>query len=396
MNSRRYAMASLSMVLLAVTIVSVSALGQNAYAGAGMSLSADCSGSTCDISGTTDRTNEPVMLVLSNSLGIHGVDQMDSSGGIYSTTVNVSNLDGTYTITVNQGSSSKYKISVDIDVSGGTSDSSVSVSNVVGVVEEQASVEETVIVTPLGGLSLTASGVLGSTTIDVSGTTDRSDEDVTIVVTASNGNKVHFAQESVSDGSFSTTWNVSASDDGAYTITANQGSSSKYNLSVSVDVSDGTSTSSASVSNQAAAAEEEAGSVEAVEVAAGGLTLTAGGVEGSTTIDVSGTTDRNGDIVLTVTAPNGNIVSIDQISPSGGSFMTTIEVGGQLWSQDGMYTVSAQQGDASNYKTSAQVEIVDGVVIPEFGVIAAMILAVAIVSIIVVTAKTKLSIVPRY
>ena len=76
--------------------------------------------------------------------------------------------------------------------------------------------------------------------------------------------------------------------------------------------------------------------------------------------------------------------------------MATIETGGALWSQDGMYTISAQQGDASNYKTSADVEIVDGHVIPEFGVIAAMILAVAIVSIIVVTAKTRLSIVPRY
>ncbi len=278
MNSRRYAMASLSMVLLAVTIVSVSALGQNAYAGAGMSLSADCSGSTCDISGTTDRTNEPVMLVLSNSLGIHGVDQMDSSGGIYSTTVNVSNLDGTYTITVNQGSSSKYKLSVDIDVSGGTSDSSASISNVVGIVEEEeALVEETVVVTPAGGLSLTA-----------------------------------------------------------------------------------------------------------------------GGVEGSTTIDISGTTDRNGDITLTITAPNGNIVGVSQLSPSGGSFASTVEVGGPLWSQDGMYTISAHQGKASNYQTTAEVEIVDGYVIPEFGVIAVMILAVAIVSIIVVTAKTRLSIVPRY
>ena len=74
----------------------------------------------------------------------------------------------------------------------------------------------------------------------------------------------------------------------------------------------------------------------------------------------------------------------------------TIETGGALWSQDGMYSISAQQGAASNYQTSADVEIVDGHVIPEFGVIAAMILAVAIVSIIVVTAKTKLSIVPRY
>ena len=280
MNSRRYTMTSLSIVLLAVTIMSVSALGQNAYAGSGMSLSADCSGSSCDISGTTDRN----------------------------------------------------------------------------------------------------------------------DQDVTMIVTASNGNKVQIGQLSVSGGSFSTTWNVSGSGDGTYTIAVNQGTSSKYSLSVSVDVSGGSSDSSASISNIVGVVEEEEASVEETVIAtpAGGLTLTAGGVEGSTTIDVSGTTDRNGDIVLTVTAPNGNIVSIDQISPSGGSFMTTIEVGGQLWSQDGMYTVSAQQGDASNYKTSAQVEIVDGHVIPEFGVIAAMILAVAIVSIIVVTAKTKLSIVPRY
>jgi len=279
MNSRRYAMTSLSIVLLAVTIMSVSALGQNAYAGgSGMSLSAEGSGATIDVSGTSDRSDLDVTIVLKSGNGIHDVAQTSISGGSFSASFNVSNLsDGTYTIAANQGPSSKYNLSVSVDVSGGTSDSSVSVSNIVGVVVEEASVEETVIATPAGGLSLTA-----------------------------------------------------------------------------------------------------------------------GGVEGSTTIDVSGTTDRNGDIVLTVTAPNGNIVSIDQISPSGGSFMTTIEVGGQLWSQDGMYTVSAQQGDASNYKTSAQVEIVDGHVIPEFGVIAAMILAVAIVSIIVVTAKTRLSIVPRY
>ena len=48
MNSRRHTITSLSIVLLAVTIMSVSAIGQNAYAGgAGMSLSADCSGSSC-------------------------------------------------------------------------------------------------------------------------------------------------------------------------------------------------------------------------------------------------------------------------------------------------------------------------------------------------------------
>ena len=275
MNSRRYTMTSLSIVFLALTIMSVSAIGQNAYAaGGGMSLSADCSGSSCDISGTTDRN----------------------------------------------------------------------------------------------------------------------DQDVTVVITASNGNIVQVDQLSVSGGSFSTTFNVSASDDGAYKIAANQGPSGKYSLNVSVDVSGGSSDSSDSSTSVVGAAAVE----ETAAVAAGGLTLSAGGIEGSTTIDVSGTTDRNGDITLKVTAPNGNVVSVSQISPSGGSFMTTIETGGALWSQDGMYTISAHQGAATNYQTSADVEIVDGHVIPEFGVIAAMILAVAIVSIIVVTAKTKLSIVPRY
>jgi len=274
MNSRRHTITSLSIVLLAVTIMSVSAIGQNAYASAGMSLSADCSGSSCDISGTTDRN----------------------------------------------------------------------------------------------------------------------DQDVTVVITASNGNIVQVDQLSVSGDSFSTTFNVSASDDGAYKIAANQGASSKYSLNVSVDVSGGSSDSSASVSNQIASTAAEATST----TPSGGLTLSAGGIEGSTTIDVSGTTDRNGDITLKVTAPNGNVVSVSQLSPSGGSFMTTIETGGALWSQDGMYTISAHQGAASNYQTSADVEIIDGHVIPEFGVIAAMILAVAIVSIIVVTAKTRLSLVPRY
>ena len=272
MNSRRHTITSLSIVLLAVTIMSVSALGQNAYAGSGMSLSADGSGSTVAISGTTDRNNEPVMLVVSNSLGIKDVGQIAVSGGSYSTSINVSSYaDGTYTIKVNQGESGKYNLSVDISVSGGSSMSSASVSNI--------------------------------------------------------------------------------------------GASSAE---------------------------------DAVTAVAGGLQLTAGGIEGSTTVDVSGTTDRTGDITLTVTAPNGNIVAVSQISPSGGSFMTTIETGGQLWSQDGMYKISPQQGAASKYKTSAEVQIVDGHVIPEFGVIAAMILAVAIVSIIAVTAKTKLSIVPKY
>ena len=43
-----------------------------------------------------------------------------------------------------------------------------------------------------------------------------------------------------------------------------------------------------------------------------------------------------------------------------------------------------------------QIEIIGTFVIPEFGTIAAMILAVAIISIIAISSKSRLSIVPRY
>ena len=108
MNSRRYTMTSLSIVLLAMTIMSVSALGQNAYAaGGGMSLSAEGSGATIAVSGTSDRSDLDVTIVLSSDKGIHDVAQTSISGGSYSATFNVSNLnDGTYTIAANQGPSS--------------------------------------------------------------------------------------------------------------------------------------------------------------------------------------------------------------------------------------------------------------------------------------------------
>ena len=73
-------------------------------------------------------------------------------------------------------------------------------------------------------------------------------------------------------------------------------------------------------------------------------------MEGSTTIDVSGTTDRSGDITLTVTAPNGNIVTVSQISPSGGSFATTIETGGA--SMEPRWNVYNQSSSRSSFKSS--------------------------------------------
>jgi len=238
------------------------------------------------------------------------------------------------------------------------------------------------------GMSLSVDADYASGSISVSGDTDRSG-DVSILVTAENGNISAVGQVTPSGGSYSTTLGL-ADMDGAYTVSAQQGSASMYQLSVEI------SSSSASGSTSTSVAAVEVAEVEAVATEEPGLNLSATGVEGSSTIDVSGTTDRSTDITLKVIAPNGNIVSVSQITPSGGSFSAAIETGGALWTQDGMYTISAYQGDASSYQKEAQIEVVDGHVIPEFGVIAGVILAVAIASIIAVSAKSRLTLVPKY
>lgn len=125
------------------------------------------------------------------------------------------------------------------------------------------------------------------------------------------------------------------------------------------------------------------------------LSIQASAITGSSTLIVSGTTDKlNQDITFVIVAPNGNIVEVDQLKPDNGSFTLTTNIGGELWKQDGIYTVKAQQTDNILYMDTVQVDIKDGVIIPEFGGIAMMILVVAIVSIIVVTTKAR--VIPRF
>ncbi len=129
-----------------------------------------------------------------------------------------------------------------------------------------------------------------------------------------------------------------------------------------------------------------------------GLEISANAIEGSDTITITGTSvTRDTDITFTINSPNGNLVSVEQITPSAnGQFSVEIKTGGPLWTEDGVYTVTANQGIASEFQDSIQVEIVAGKVIPEFGAIAALILTIAFISIIAVSAKSRLSIMPRF
>jgi len=128
------------------------------------------------------------------------------------------------------------------------------------------------------------------------------------------------------------------------------------------------------------------------------ITLSADTEFGSDKILVKGsTTSFITDITFIVTSPQGNLISIAQITPdTDGKFSAEIKSGGPLWKENGFYTITANQGLSSEHKQSIKIEIDNGVVVPEFGTIAVMILAVAIISIIAVSAKSRLNVMPRF
>jgi predicted secreted protein with PEFG-CTERM motif len=249
------------------------------------------------------------------------------------------------------------------------------------------------------GMSLLATSSESSNTISVSGHTTSQITDITLRVTSPSGsNVVDVAQiKPNAKGDFGVELKVNPlwKENGFYTIKAMQSvhGNSLYTMSVLVEVANG-KTAENSVSNS----NLETGIFEPAVKGETGISIKADAMEGSTTIGITGKTDRtNIDVTLTVTTPNGNRIAVAQITPSSsGNFAKDITTGGSLWKQDGDYTVTAQQGDSDKYKASVTVGIVKGVIIPEFGTIAVMILAVAIISIIAISARSRLSVMPRY
>ena len=105
-------------------------------------------------------------------------------------------------------------------------------------------------------------------------------------------------------------------------------------------------------------------------------------------------------VSIKVTNPTGNVVNAQQITfNNNGDFETAFTTASPLMTQNGVYTVSAQYGGesrASEVKVQLEGEYLGTEIIPEFGPIAALVLAVAIISIIAVSAKTRLRLMPKY
>ena len=215
---------------------------------------------------------------------------------------------------------------------------------------------------------------------------------VSVIVKAPNGNIVSIAQITVgADKKFSTEVTVGGSlmkAEGSYTITAQYGTENR-STTTSFEFDGSTIPSDTSE-----------------------ITDTTISVGGSS--DLIGYEITGGKLVSIMPDVNANslIISVDAISD--GSLTLTIPrsvldatIDGE--DDDFFILIDGEEVDfdettSPTHRTitiafpagAEEIEIIGTFVVPEFGTIAAMILAVAIISIIAVSAKSRLSIIPRY
>jgi len=180
------------------------------------------------------------------------------------------------------------------------------------------------------------------------------------------------------DGSFETTLNTEGGlwkHDGTYTIKVNYGTSQKNKVLVEL-----TGEASASADNCSSSEIYLKGDYCVPYSISGGMVTGASINNNDNSIIIRISADEDGTLTLN---PDESILS--------GIFMVLVD--GQEWND---VEISGNEVTVMFPAGAEKIEVVGTFVVPEFGTIAVMILAVAIISIIAVSAKSRLSIMPRY
>ena len=189
------------------------------------------------------------------------------------------------------------------------------------------------------------------------------------------------------DGTFKTTINTAGAMwkyDGTYTIKVNYGSVEKSN-SAKVELTGGVAYTPI---YQTPSTDKQCG---AKELSTSGQCIPFS-ISGGTVTSATLNTGDNGSIVISINAEeDGTLTVTPSKTTINGIFMVLVD--GEQWDD---VEIVANKVTVMFPAGAETIEIVGTFVIPEFGTIAAMILAVAIISIIAVSAKSRLSIIPRY
>ena len=208
-----------------------------------------------------------------------------------------------------------------------------------------------------------------------------------------NGNIAGVSQPDVnSDGSFVGIFNTSGyawKNNGTYQITATY---LGIDTTISIEIKDTVGSAAVTAAVNETVNETVAETASLYEFPEGQIAYT---ITGGTITNIYANADDNS-ILIEIDTTDGGVLTIalDEgiIKPfDDGTFFVLIN--------NESFFDFTQEGNKLTIPFHAEterIEIVGSWAIPEFGTIAVMILVVAIVSIIIVSAKTKLSLVPRY
>ena len=209
---------------------------------------------------------------------------------------------------------------------------------------------------------------------------------VTITVISPLNSLITIDQINVVNGSFETTLNTAGAMwkyDGTYTIKVNYGSVEKSN-SAKVELTGGvvhTPSYQTPTTDKQCGTNELSASGQCVPFSISGGTVT------SATLN----TNDNSIVIMINAEEDGTLTVSPSKTVQDGIFMVLVD--GEEWDD---VEIVANKVTVMFPAGAETIEIIGTFVIPEFGTIAAMILAVAIISIIAVSAKSRLSIIPRY
>ena len=217
---------------------------------------------------------------------------------------------------------------------------------------------------------------------------------VALKVLSPNGNIAGVAQPEVnSDGSFMGTFNTSGyswKNNGTYQITATY---QKIDTTISIEIKDAIETGMVSESVTAESVTESISEATSFyEFPEGQIAYT---ITGGIVTSIYANADENSILIEIETTDDGVLTIVlneEIIKPfDDGTFFVLIN--GEEFNG---FTQEGNKLTIPFHSETERIEIVGSWAIPEFGTIAVMILVVAIVSIIIVSAKTKLSLVPKY
>jgi len=214
------------------------------------------------------------------------------------------------------------------------------------------------------------------------------DVPITMTVTNPLNSLVTIDQINVSnDGSFTTSVSTAGNlwkYDGTYTIRVNYGS---LDNKVTVELTGGVAQGHTGHSDDEMHHDVECGSNEVAIHDA----CTSYDISGGHVISATVNTNDNSVIINIDADDDGTLTISPSTSTQTGIFMVLVD-----GEESDDAEINGNTVTVPFFAGTEQIEIIGTFVIPEFGTIAAMILAVAIISIIAISAKSRLSIVPRY